>query len=271
MNRLQDKTAVFIGGGSSVGSAACRTFLEEGARVVLVDIDQKYFDRTSQLRAQYGEDRVTTFLGACTQQADMDAALKFAAEKFGKVDILLNIAGFHGAGWVDEILPEQWDRAMDVTCTGSYRAILAAMPYMKAQKSGHIINFTSLGGRGNRMVAISYAGSKAACTALTRAFAMELAPYGITVTAYAPGTLDTKRFERIAEKGSIPRKMPPGGVPGMPGYQGPDLYNGQSVIRDRPVASLDEVAAALVYLASGESRYLTADCLDMNGGILMAT
>ena len=81
----------------------------------------------------------------------------------------------------------------------------------------------------------------------------------------------TKQFERIAEKGSIPFKMPPGGVPGMPGYQGPDLYNGQSVIVDRPVANLDEVAAALVYLASEESRYLTGDCLDMNGGILMAT
>ena len=142
---------------------------------------------------------------------------------------------------------------------------------MKEQHGGHIINFTSLGGRGNRMVAISYASSKAACTALTRALAMELAPYGINVTAYAPGTLNTKQFERIAEKGSIPFKMPPGGVAGMPGYQGPDLYNGQSVIVDRPVANLDEVAAALVYLASEESRYLTGDCLDMNGGILMAT
>ena len=271
MNRLKDKVAVFIGGGSSVGSVACQTFLEEGANVVLVDIDEKYFARTAGLREQYGEERVAAFIGACTEQAEMDAAMKFAVEKFGRVDILLNIAGFHGAGWVDEILPEQWDRAMDVTCTGSYRAILSAMPYMKAQKSGHITNFTSLGGRGNRMVAISYAGSKAACTALTRAFAMELAPYGINVTAYAPGTLNTKQFERIAEKGSIPHKMPPGGVPGMPGYKGPDLYNGQSVIRDRLVANLDEVAAALVYLASDESKFLTGDCLDMNGGILMAT
>lgn len=271
MNRLQDKVAVFIGGGSSVGSVACKIFLEEGAKVVLVDIDQKYFDRTTELRSQYGEDRVITVLGACTSQADMDSAIKAAVDKFGKIDILLNIAGFHGSGWVDVIVPEQWNRAMDVTCAGAYRATLAAMPYMKAQKSGHIINFTSLGGRGNRMVAISYAGSKAACTALTRAFAMELASYGIQVTAYAPGTLNTKQFERIAEKGSVPFKMPPDGVPGMPGYKGPNLYNGQSVIKDRLVANLDEVAEALVYLASDESRYLTGDCLDMNGGILMAT
>lgn len=271
MDRLKNKVAVFIGGGSSVGSVACKIFLEEGAKVVLVDIDEKYFARIADLREQYGEDRLLTYIGACTEQADMDKAMAFTVEHFGRIDILLNLAGFHGAGWVDVIIQEQWDRAMDVTCTGAYRASVAAMPYMKAQHSGHIINFTSLGGRGNRMVAISYAGSKAACTALTRAMAMELAPYGINVTAYAPGTLNTKQFERIAEKGSIPFKMPPGGVPGMPGYKGPDLYNGQSVIADRLVANLDEVAEALVYLACDESRYLTGDCLDMNGGILMAT
>ena len=128
MKRLQDKVAVFIGGGSSVGSVACQKFLEEGANVVLVDIDEKYFERTKDLRAEYGESRVLTFIGACTSQADMDAAMKFVIEKFGKIDIVLNIAGFHGSGWIDVILPEQWNLAMDVTCTGAYRATLAAMP-----------------------------------------------------------------------------------------------------------------------------------------------
>ncbi len=94
MNRLNNKVAVFIGGGSSVGSVACKTFLEEGANVVLVDIDEKYFERTAELRNQYGEDRVVTFIGACTEQADMDEAIRFAVNHFGGVDILLNLAGF---------------------------------------------------------------------------------------------------------------------------------------------------------------------------------
>ena len=111
MKRLQDKVAVFIGGGSSVGSVACQKFLEEGANVVLVDIDEKYFERTKDLRAEYGESRVLTFIGACTSQADMDAAMKFVIEKFGKIDIVLNIACFHGSGWIDVILPEQWNLA----------------------------------------------------------------------------------------------------------------------------------------------------------------
>ncbi len=239
--------------------------------MTLVDIDEKYFARTAQLREQYGPERVVTYIGACTSQAEMHTAMKFAENTFGSIDILLNIAGFHGSGHIHNILEKQWNLALDVTCTGAYRATLAAAPYMKQQGHGHIINFTSLGGRGNRSVAISYAASKAACIGMTRAFAMELAPYGIRVTSFAPGTLDTKQFERIAEKGSIPFQLPPGGVPGMPGYSGPNLYNGQSVIKNRPVADLKEIAYALVYLGSCESDYLTADCIDMNGGILMQT
>ena len=271
MNRLKDKVAVFIGGGSSVGSVAVKSYLEEGAKVVLVDVDEKYFERTKELREACGEDYVTTFIGACTNQADMDAAMKFAYEKYGKIDIVLNLAGFHGSGHTQNIAEEQWNLAMDVTCSGAYRAVKAVLPYMKAQKSGHIVNFTSLGGRGNRGVAVSYAAWKAGCTGMTKALAMALAPYGISVTSFAPGTLDTKQFERIPEKGSVPFKMPPGGMPGMPGYKGPVLYSGQSVIKDRPIATLEEIAGALVYLGSDESSYLTGDCVDMNGGILMQT
>ncbi len=271
MNRLINKTAVFVGGGSSVGSVALKSYLEEGANVVLVDIDEKYFERTRELREQYGPGRVATFIGACTNQADMDAAMKFAVDTFGKIDVLINLAGFHGSGHAEDIVEEQWNLAMDVTCSGAYRGIMAVLPYMKAQKSGHIVNFTSLGGRGNRGVAVSYAAWKAGCTGMTKAFAMALAPYGISVTAFAPGTLDTKQFERIPEKGSVPFKMPPGGFPGMPGFKGPALYNGQSVIKDRPIATLEEIAGALVYLGSDESSYLTGDCVDMNGGILMQT
>ncbi|MCD8009598.1 MAG: SDR family oxidoreductase [Lachnospiraceae bacterium] len=271
MNRLADKTAVFIGGGSSVGSVALQAFLEEGANVILVDIDEKYFERTAELRSRYGTDRVRTCIGACTSQEDMDAAMRFAADTFGRIDILVNIAGFHGSGHVHNIEETQWNLALNVTCTGAYRAIRSAILYMKEQNGGHIVNFTSLGGRGNRGVAISYAASKAACIGLSKAFAMELAPYNIRVTSFAPGTLDTKQFTRIAEKGSVPFKLPPGGIPGMPGYSGPLLYNGQSVIKDRPVADLEEIAYALVYLSGDESDYLTADCVDMNGGILMQT
>ena len=271
MKRLENKVALFVGGGSSVGSVALKSYLEEGAKVVLADVDEKYFERTAEIRKTYGADRVRTFVGACTVQKDMDEAAKFTAEAFGRIDILINLAGFHGSGHAEDIVKEQWNLAMDVTCSGAYRAIMACVPYMKEQGGGHIVNFTSLGGRGNRGVAVSYAAWKAGCTGMTKAFAMHLAPYNISVTSFAPGTLDTKQFERIPEKGSVPFKMPPGGMPGMPGYKGPALYNGQSVIKDRPVATLDEIAGALVYLGSDESSYLTGDCVDMNGGILMQT
>lgn len=79
--------------------------------------------------------RVVTFIGACTEQADMDEAIRFAVNHFGGVDILLNLAGFHGAGWVDAILPEQWDRAMDVTCTGHTGALACNALYERAARA----------------------------------------------------------------------------------------------------------------------------------------
>ena len=138
---------------------------------------------------------------------------------------------------------------------------------MKKQGYGHIINFASLGGRGPRGVAVSYAGTKAANIGLAQSLAVELAPYGINFVPFIPGSLDTSEFERLPELGSIPRKMqlPPGfkfGQGGLPGMA-------PAIIKDHPLASLYEIAYALVFLGSDESNAVTGDGIDMAGGIVM--
>ncbi|MCD8009596.1 MAG: SDR family oxidoreductase [Lachnospiraceae bacterium] len=263
MEKLKDKVAVFIGGGSAVASVALRYFMEEGAKVLQVDIADRYLERTADLREQYPE-RIRTFLGACTSQEEMDAAMKYAADTFGRIDILCNFAGFHGAGDATQALRSQWDMAMDVTCLGIYRAVLAVYPYLKEQHGGRIMNFTSIGGRANRGVSITYAASKAAAIGLTRALALELAPDNITVNSMAPASLDTSSFERIPEKGSIPHEPPKGVLKG-----GPGAVRGGSFIPDRPVATLDEIAHVIVFMCSDDSAFLTGDCLDVNGGQYM--
>ena len=266
MDRLKDKVAVFVGGGSAVASVCLRAYMEEGAKVLQVDVDQKYFERTQKERDYYGADRIQTFIGACTKLEDMEKAMAFAIEKFGKIDIVINIAGFHGQGHTEDIIRSQWDLAVSVNVTGVVNAVKAVLPYMKAQGHGHIINFASLGGRGPRGVAVSYAGTKAANIGLAQSLAVELAPYGINFVPFIPGSLDTSEFERLPELGSIPRKMtlPPGfkfgqGGPGM----------APSIIKDHPLASLYEIAYALVYLGSDESDDVTGDGIDMAGGIVM--
>lgn len=265
MNRLKDKVAVFVGGGSAVASVCLRAYMEEGAKVLQVDVSEKYFERTQKEREYYGPDRIQTFVGACTKYEDMEKAMAFAVEKFGKIDIVINIAGFHGQGHTEDIIRSQWDLAVDVNVTAVVNSTRAVLPYMKAQKSGHIINFASLGGRGPRGVAVSYAATKAANIGLAQSLAVELAPYGINFVPYIPGSLDTSEFERLPELGSLPRKPMPGGFkfgearPGM----------APSIIKDHPLASLYEVAYALVFLGSDESNAVTGDGIDVAGGIIM--
>lgn len=263
MKKLQDKVAVFVGGGSAVATVALSHFMDEGAKVLLVDVDEKYFERSKKLRDEYS-DRILTFIGACTNQEDMDRAMAFAEQKFGKIDILCNFAGFHGGGDITTVLRDQWRIAMDVTCLGIYRAVRAVYPYMKKNHYGRIMNFASIGGRANRAVPITYAGFKAAAIGLTRGLALELAADGITVNSMAPGTLDTSAFERIPEKDSIPMQPPKGALKG-----GPGATRGGSFLPDRPVATLDEIAHVIVFMSSDDSAFLTGDCLDINGGQFM--
>lgn len=263
MKKLQDKAAVFVGGGSAVATVALKHFMDEGAKVVLVDVDEKYFSRSEALRKEY-PDRIRTFIGACTSQADMDAAMAYAEKEFGKIDILCNYAGFHGGGNIVTVIPEQWRIAMDVTCLGIYRAVRAAYPYMKKNSYGRIMNFASIGGRANRGVPVTYAAFKAAAIGITRALALELASDGITVNSMAPASLDTSAFERIPEKDSIPMQPPKGALKG-----GPGATQGGSFIPDRPVANLDEIAHTILFMCSDDSAFLTGDCLDVNGGQFM--
>ena len=257
MKKLQDKVAVFVGGGSAVATIALKHFMDEGAKVLLVDVDEKYFDRSRQLRDEYPE-RIRTFIGACTCQGDMERAMAFAEQEFGGIDILCNYAGFHGGGDITTVLREQWRIAMDVTCLGIYRAVRAAYPYMKKHHYGRIMNFA------NRGVPVTYAGFKAAAIGLTRALALELAADGITVNSMAPASLDTSAFERIPEKDSIPMQPPKGALKG-----GPGATRGGSFLPDRPVATLDEIAHVIVFMSSDDSAFLTGDCLDVNGGQFM--
>lgn len=263
MKKLQDKVAVFVGGGSAVATVALEHFMDQGAKVVLVDVDEKYFGRSQDLRAQY-PDRIRTFLGACTSQEDMEQAMAFTQKEFGKIDILCNYAGFHGGGDITTVLAGQWRIAMDVTCLGIYRAVRAAYPYMKERQYGRIMNFASIGGRANRGVPVTYAAFKAAAIGITRALALELAADGITVNSMAPASLDTSAFERIPEKDSVPMKRPKGALKG-----GPGATQGGSFIPDRPVANLDEIAHVIVFMSSDDSAFLTGDCLDVNGGQFM--
>ena len=255
--RFQDRVVVMTGGCSDMGIATAEAFLKEGAKVVLVDIDEKMFAKMDPYKEEYG-DRYCFFLGSVVNYEDMEAAMKFTAEKFGTVDILVNLAGMGGRGKIEEMTVENWEAAIGVTLTGTYHACRAAVPYMKEKKYGRIINISSIGGRSNRPVNVAYSAAKAGVNGFSRGLAIELAPWNITVNTVAPGPLAAGMFGKAKEPGHVM-------TPEM--QKAYDMLAG-SVALGR-LGEMSEIANGILYLADDEAGWTTGEILDINGGALM--
>lgn len=252
--RFQDKVVVLTGGGSDIGIACAEQFLREGAKIVLVDINQELLDKIEPYRMLFGN-QVRTIVGSVCEIADMEKAMAFAAGEFGSVDILVNLAGMNGKGKVDEMTLESWNMALKVTLTGTFHACRAAIPYMKVKKYGRIINVASLGGRAGRPVNCAYAASKAAVCGLGRSLAMELAPWKITVNTVAPGPLNGGIFKKNQMDDPEKEKERKRRLE-------------ESVVMGR-LGELGEIAYGVLYLADDEAAWTTGEILDINGGAYM--
>ena len=229
--RLQNKVAVFVGGGSEIASAAVKMFIKEGAKALLADYNAQELGKAAAL-ADTG-DAVQTCVADVRSLADMENAMRSAHEAFGSVDIVVNCAGIILHKPIDEMVPEEWQRVLDVNLTGVFNSCKAATPYMKKQKYGRIVNVSSISGRTARPGnGVNYAASKAGVIALTQTLARELAPWNITVNAVAPGPLKGRMFHGMA----------------------PELVeNLEKGIPLGRVGEMDEIAYALLFLASDES------------------
>jgi len=243
--RLKNKVAVFVGGGSDIALAAGKLFAKEGASILLADYSQPDLERVATEYAGISA-AVRTHVADVRNLADMEAAMRCAHEAFGRVDIVVNCAGIILHKPIDEMTPDEWQRVLDVNLTGAFNACKAAVPYMKEQKYGRIVNVASVGGRTGRPgVGVNYAASKAGIIGLTQTLARELAPWNITANAVAPGPLKGRLFLGMA----------------------PELIeNLEKGIPLGRVGEMDEVAYALLYLASDEASWTTGEVLDVNGG-----
>ncbi len=244
MFNLDGKVALVTGSNGGIGSAIARKLHAQGATVVLQARKEGAIDfLLTELK-----DRVIPIYTGIDSTEKVDALIKEAEEKAGKVDILVNNAGLTRDGLFMRMDDTQWQEVIDINLTSCFRLSRAVIRGMMKRKYGRIINITSIVGLTGNAGQANYAASKAGLTGMTKTMAAEVATRGITANCVAPGFIETPMTHAIPEdaKAKLYDKIPAGRL-GTP----------------------DDVAAAVVFLASDESAYVTGQTLSVNGGMAM--
>lgn len=245
---LIDKIAVVTGGSGGIGQDIVLALAANGAKVILADIaDDTGYSLSKKMRSKGLE--VTYVYVDVTDSASVEKLMNKAVELYGSLDIVVTSAGLLGDSEITEISDENWQKLMRVNLEGVFYCCREAVKIMEKQGSGKIINIASAGGKlGFPFAGVHYCSSKGGVMALTRQLALQIGNKGITVNAVAPGTTKTEMIKnRSNEKVNYIISHIPVGRMGLP--------------RDS--------AAAVVFLASSSSDFITGETIDVNGGLYM--
>lgn len=250
--RFENKKVVIAGGGSDMGIACAKKLLAQGAKVVLVDISDALLAKADGLKAEYLE-QIHTCLGSVASSEEITAAMAYAAEQMDGINVLINCAGIGGKGNVEDMVPSSWKLAIDVTLSGTFYSCRAAVPYLKKEGAGRIINVASIGGRANRLVNTGYSSSKAAVCGLGRCMAKELQPFGITVNTVAPGPINAGMFKSATTD--------------------PEMLKARKMLEETVVlgrlGEMNEIADGILYFVDDAAASVTGEIMDINGGTYM--
>ncbi len=242
------KTVVITGASKGIGAAMAILFARKGYNVV-IGYNNSYQSAmllSSSLSSQGYS--VMPFKVNVTNKLETDLLIKEANYKFGSVDVLINNAGVAHNGLITDTEEFDSDRVFDVNLKGVYNCCRSVTPVMVSQKSGKIINISSMWGQVGASCEVAYSAAKAGVNGLTKALAKELAPSGITVNAIAPGLIDTTMNSNISVD---------------------DLA---AFVEDIPLGrmgSADEISATALFLASEGADYITGQIIGVNGGYVV--
>jgi NAD(P)-dependent dehydrogenase (short-subunit alcohol dehydrogenase family) len=233
--------AIVTGGGSGIGEATARLLAERGARVAVLDLDVGGLP-----------DGTTGFAADVRNRAGVTAAVQAAAAEFGGIDIVVNSAGIGAIGTVESNDDEEWARLFDVNVTGTARVNAAALPHLRRSRAASVVNVSSVAATNGIPDRALYSATKGAVLALTYAMAVDHVREGIRVNCVRPGTAATPWVERMLQLAADPVA------------ERAALDARQAIGR---LVTADEVAAAIVYLASPLSGSTTGTALDVDGGL----
>ena len=244
---LHGKVAMITGGGRGIGEASARRLAEYGAKVILADLNLSTAQGVADdINAQGGQARALEFNVAAFDT--IPTKVVEAKELFGRIDILVNVAGITGSTALEDITLESWDRMMDIDLKSMFFVTQAVYAIMKEQGYGKLVHMSSLAAlRGGRSSDASYAAAKAGILNLSKCFALKGAEHHITSNAVCPGNILTPMGKTLSWSKVDPKTYIPAGRYG----------------------TADDIANAVLFYASDLSDYVTGDYMNVNGGLYM--
>ena len=244
MTRFINKTVIVTGAASGIGAAAAKRFSDEGANVVLADLDR---EKVEQATSGLPADRTIFHHCDTSKKDEAVAAVRAAVDRFGGLDVLVNNAGIGTRGDVTETTEEDWDRTMAVNVTGYFNMAKAAMPELKKTK-GCIVQTSSVSGLGGDWGTVAYNTSKGAVTNMTRAMALDHAEDGIRVNAVNPTITQTAMTKGIPQDEATIAKI-------------------LERIPMNRLGQADDIAKVMLFLASDDAGFVTGVNLPVDGGV----
>ncbi len=252
LHELEDKVTIVTGAGSGIGRATALLFAEEGAKVLVADISQEGGSKTAELISQkFGRDRSSFVKVDVASEDDVKSMVNVAVEKFGKLDVIFNNAGIYEWTPVEETPTEIWDRIIAVNLRGAFLGTKFAVPHLK-KTQGVIVNTSSSLGVAGALESAAYSASKHGVIGLTKASALDLAPYHIRVNCICPGSIDTAMQAREFGRTPDPAKA-------RKAYD--QIY---------PIGRIgrpEEVADLVLFLATDRSSFITGTPFLIDGGV----
>lgn len=259
MKRFENHVVMITGAANGIGEACAYRFAQEGAHIVCLDLAEAANEATAVTCRQSGGEAIALRCDV-TDKESVATAVYTTMQKWGRIDTLVASAGIYtGSPLADVSLP-QWCRTIEINLTGTFLTNQAVAPIMIKQGSGSIINLSSMAGKTSWPASAEYSASKSGVIGLTRSVAMELAPYGPTANAVCPGNTLTDMVRGVAGK-----------VGALDGMSGEEWL--QMRANDCPMQRLAqpwEIAGVIAFLASDDSRYLTGQAIEVDGGMIMS-
>lgn len=247
MKRLENKTAIITGGAQGIGRASVKRFAEEGAIVIIWDVNEEKASLTIN-EFKNISDKITFQKVDVTKLESVTEAAKKIIEQYQKIDILINNAGITRDASFLKMTSEQWQQVIDVNLTGVFNCTKAVAPFMVERLYGKIVNTSSVVGLYGNFGQTNYVATKSGIIGMTKVWARELGRKGINVNAVAPGFIATEMVSTVPEKVlEMLKERTPLGKLGEP----------------------EDIANAYLFLSSDEAKFINGAVLSVDGGLVL--